>query len=64
MFKVPPMKASDFTCLLCGSRLELKLEALIVGDNRGACPMCGEAFLVNLTEGEMEELKAAERAAR
>ncbi|MBN2077592.1 MAG: hypothetical protein JW838_01410 [Spirochaetes bacterium] len=64
MFKVPPMKASDFTCLLCGSRLKLKLEALIVGDNRGHCPMCGEPFLVNLTKGEMEDLKNAERSAR
>ncbi len=61
MFKVSPMNASDYTCLLCGSRLELKLHALAVGDNRGACPMCGEPYLVNLTEAEMEELHKAER---
>ena len=64
MFNVPPMKAADFTCVLCGSRLGLRLDALSVGDNRGTCPMCGEPFLVNLTGGEMEDLRAAEKPSR
>ncbi len=60
MLKAPDMRAGDFTCLLCGSRLELKLEKLIIGDNRGECPMCSEPFTMNVTEAEMKELIKAE----
>jgi len=61
MFKVPDMTAADFTCMLCGSRLELKLENLKVGDTLGECPMCSEPFKINLTEKELEEFAHAER---
>ncbi len=54
------MKASDFTCLLCGSRLGLTLAKLIIGDNPGTCPMCAEPFMINVTEDEMNELVEAE----
>jgi DNA-directed RNA polymerase subunit RPC12/RpoP len=61
MFKTPEMKASDYTCLLCGSKLGLKLNSLITGDNEGACPECSEPFFINITSDEMAELKAAEK---
>jgi len=60
--KAPDMRAGDFTCLLCGSKLELKLEELIIGNNKGECPMCSEPFTMNVTETEMEELIKAEKA--
>ena len=61
MFKVPEMTAADFTCMLCGSRLELKLEDLKVGDTFGECPMCSEPFKINLTEKEYDDLVVAEK---
>lgn len=60
MLSPDKMKAGDFTCLLCGSRLELKLADLVIGDNSGACPCCGEPFRINLTKDEMELLWEAE----
>ena len=61
MFKPEPMKIGDYTCLLCGSRLELTLEKGIVGDNEGACPMCAEPYRINITDKEMEEFRRLER---
>ncbi|PKL37916.1 MAG: hypothetical protein CVV44_12160 [Spirochaetae bacterium HGW-Spirochaetae-1] len=61
MFKAPEMRAADYTCLLCGSRLELKLENLVVGDNTGSCPMCAEPFCIIITTEEMYQLIKIER---
>jgi hypothetical protein len=61
MLKVPEMKVGDCTCLLCGSQLELKINEVIIGDNRGACPMCQEPFTINITKNEMKEFKKAEK---
>jgi hypothetical protein len=60
MLQPKPMKAGDFTCLLCGSKLELKIEDLRIGENTGQCPMCSEPYCVKITEKEMEELIEAE----
>ncbi|TAL39799.1 MAG: hypothetical protein EPN93_00715 [Spirochaetes bacterium] len=54
------MKIADCTCLLCGSRLGLTISSVVTGDNRGACPMCGEPFLVSITREEMEQYIEAE----
>ncbi len=62
MLKAPDMRAGDFTCLLCGSKLELTLQQLTIGDNPGECPMCSEPFTINITETEMKELIKAEAA--
>ena len=61
MFKAPSMKAGDYTCLLCGTKLELILIDLIIGENRGSCPACGEPFNVKITDTEMKELIEAEK---
>ena len=55
-----PMTADDFTCLLCGSRLGLKFGDLILGENRGSCPMCQEPFIIKLDREDMEHLIEAE----
>lgn len=62
MFKAPQMRAGDYTCLLCGNKLELKLKDLIVGDNTGNCFACGEFFCVKITGNEMRELEEAEKS--
>lgn len=59
-----PMTAGDFTCLYCGSRLELKLEQLVVGENRGICPMCTEPFCLKLNKEDMEGLFESEELLR
>ncbi len=59
-----PMTAGDFTCLYCGSRLELKLEQLIIGENRGICPMCAEPFCLKLNKEDMEGLFESEELLR
>lgn len=61
MFKAPSMKADDYTCLLCGTKLKLQLIDLIIGENHGSCPACGEPFNVKITETEMKELIEAEK---
>ncbi len=55
-----PMTAGDFTCLCCGSRLELKLEELKIGENRGVCPMCSEPFCLRINSDDMAGLIDAE----
>ncbi len=55
-----PMRAKDFSCLLCGSRLELKYENLVIGENLGVCPMCGEPFCIKLNRNDIEELLESE----
>ncbi len=60
MLKAPDMRAGDLTCLLCGSKLELKIKELKTGDNKGKCPMCSEPFIMNITEAEMKEFIKAE----
>ena len=59
-----PMTAGDFTCLYCGSRLELKLENLVIGENNGACPMCAEAYCIKLDREDMEGLFEAEESGK
>ncbi len=59
-----PMTAGDFTCLFCGSRLELKLEQLVIGENRGQCPMCAEPFCLKLNKEDMEGLFESEELLR
>lgn len=59
-----PMKASDFTCMLCGSSLGLRFNQLRIGANGGSCPMCGEPFTIKLNKKEMEELMEAEETRR
>lgn len=59
-----PMTAGDFTCLFCGSRLDLRLERLQAGENRGSCPMCGEPFCVKLNREDMEGLFESEESKR
>jgi len=54
------MTAGDFTCLYCGSLLELKLENLVIGENRGECPMCAEPFCVRINGDDMAGLIDAE----
>jgi len=61
MFKPGPMKISDYTCLLCGSKLGMTLKSAIIGDNTGSCPMCEEPFRVNITADEMEEFIKLEK---
>ena len=60
MFRPEKMKVSDCTCLLCGSRLGLAIDRVVIGDNCGECPMCGEAYLINITREEMELFFEAE----
>lgn len=60
MMKRPYMKAEDFTCMLCGLKLGLKFDNLIIGDNTGECPACCELFKVNITKDEMQTLLEAE----
>ncbi|MCX7679053.1 MAG: hypothetical protein N2316_07515 [Spirochaetes bacterium] len=55
-----PMAARDFTCLYCGSKLELTLEKLAIGENRGVCPMCAEPFSLKLNREDMEGLFESE----
>lgn len=55
-----PMKASDLTCLYCGSSLELKVEQLVIGQNSGACPMCAEPFCINLNDDDIAGFLDAE----
>jgi len=62
MLKVPEMKVGDCTCFLCGSRLELKIDEVIIGDNKGSCPMCQEPYTINITKDEMKEFKKAEKS--
>ena len=60
MFRRGKMKISDCTCLMCGSSLELKIEKVCIGDNRGECPMCSEPYCINITEAEMADYLDAE----
>ncbi len=60
MLKVPQMKVSDITCLLCGSRLKLGINSVIAGENKGKCPACDESFVIKVTDEEMEEFLIAE----
>ncbi len=55
-----PMRAADFTCLFCGSKLGLSLKDIHTGENRGSCPMCGEEFCLKINRDDMEELWEAE----
>lgn len=48
-----PMKASELTCLYCGSGLELKFERLVIGENSGVCPMCAEPYCIKLNQDDM-----------
>lgn len=57
------MKASDFTCLYCGSKLGLKLDQLVIGENKGLCPMCAEPFTIKLNKRDLEELFEGEELA-
>ena len=59
-----PMTAGDFTCLYCGSSLELKLEGLVIGENRGCCPMCAEPFCLKINEDDMAGLLDAEEESK
>ena len=61
MFKAPRMRVSDYTCMLCGSKLELTMKVVCVGDNCGTCPMCGEPYTLNITIKEMNEFEEIER---
>ena len=63
MFKPGQMRISDYTCLLCGEKLGLKLADVAVGDNTGSCPLCGEPYMINITEKEMEEFIKLEKGA-
>jgi transcription elongation factor Elf1 len=58
------MRAGDFTCLLCGSKLQLKISELSIGINSGTCPMCGEPFTLKLNKKDIELLLEAEETAR
>ncbi|MGQ9844401.1 MAG: hypothetical protein ACUVRK_12685 [Spirochaetota bacterium] len=58
------MRASDFTCLLCGSKLNLKIVELTIGINTGICPMCGESFTIKLNKKDIELLFEAEELAK
>ena len=58
------MRANDFTCLLCGSKLNLSLNQLSIGINTGTCPMCGEPFTIKLNKKDMELLLEAEESAK
>jgi hypothetical protein len=60
MFKAPEMKVSDYTCLLCGSKLGLTLKSAKIGDNSGCCPMCGEHFIIDITADEMRVFREIE----
>jgi hypothetical protein len=60
MFRRGKMRVSECTCLMCGSGLELKIEKVRVGDNRGECPMCSEPYCINITGEEMAEFQDAE----
>jgi hypothetical protein len=61
MFKTPEMRVSDYSCLLCGSKLGLAMTDVIVGDNCGCCPMCNEPFIVNITADEMKDFLDIEK---
>ena len=54
------MRANDFTCLLCGSKLNLKINELSIGINSGTCPMCGEPYTIKLNKKDIELLLEAE----
>ena len=58
------MRAEDFSCLLCGSKLNLKLNELSIGINTGNCPMCGEPFTIKLNKKDMEILLETEETAK
>ncbi len=58
------MRASEFSCLLCGSKLNLKINQLSVGINTGNCPMCNEPFTIKLNKKDMELLLEAEETAK
>jgi len=60
MLRRGQMKASDFTCMMCGSKLGIKFTDIKVGDNLGSCPMCSEPYRINVTGDEMEQLMEAE----
>jgi len=55
-----PMRAKDFTCLYCGSKLELTIKDVHIGENRGSCPMCSEDFCLKIDKEDMEQLLEAE----
>lgn len=59
-----PMRAADFTCLLCGSKLNLNINELSTGINTGTCPMCGEPFTIKLNKKDIELLLEAEELAK
>ncbi len=59
-----PMTAGDFTCMYCGSSLELKLENLVIGENRGECSMCTEPYCIKLNREDMEGLFEAEESGK
>ncbi|GAB4219875.1 MAG: hypothetical protein Kow00102_04740 [Spirochaetota bacterium] len=59
-----PMRAGDFTCLLCGSKLNLKISELSIGANSGTCPMCGEPFTIKLNKKDIELLFEAEETSK
>ncbi len=59
-----PMRACDFRCLLCGTPVGLKFEALVPGENSTLCPMCNEPFSIKLDPDDIERLMEAEESAR
>jgi hypothetical protein len=61
MLKITKMRVCDYTCLLCGSKLGLSMDGVIIGDNKGTCPMCSEPFIVNITKHEMKEFTEVEK---
>ncbi|HQL42334.1 MAG TPA: hypothetical protein PL073_00385 [Spirochaetota bacterium] len=58
------MRACDFTCLLCGSKLNLSISDIAVGLTTGTCPMCSQPFTIKLNKKDIELLLEAEETGK